>query len=304
MKSIAFQHFPRLIEEGGERLLFNPVQKKRAKNRPEERVRLRWVEYLLHQTDQRKSRIGFEAPVKLRQDPNSVRADLVLYSDNLTPEILIECKAETIPLTEATAEQAARYNSKLDAKYICLTNGVSDFWFEADSRSSHEIESPLTETSSIRDVAETPSWWAERGFCSPEMKSKLSEKLTNLLIRFWYESGDSNIRYLGFDQNPLNIPMNHYYRMLVRDDLKMAVTFTGGRSHETSLIAVLNRNGRNVGLMSANLKGILDEKESPVRIISKRGDQPAGPGELGKLFEGDDGLDESSYFDILIPFFD
>jgi hypothetical protein len=85
MKSIAIHHFPLIIPQPGEKYLYNPVLKKRFKNRPEERVRLRWVEYLLHQTEWPKSRIGFEAPVSLPQEENTLRADLVLYNRDFSP---------------------------------------------------------------------------------------------------------------------------------------------------------------------------------------------------------------------------
>src|SRR5690625_4991616 len=116
-------YYPEFILDGNQKWLFNPILKRRFKNLPEERIRLQWVDYLLENKLWQRSRIGFETPVK-SADPESVlRADLVLYDQEFRPEILIECKAESIALTEATAEQAARYNRELGARKIILTNG-------------------------------------------------------------------------------------------------------------------------------------------------------------------------------------
>ena len=41
----------------------------------------------------------------------------------MTPIVLIECKAETVPLTQKTMDQAATYNRKLQVPYLILHNG-------------------------------------------------------------------------------------------------------------------------------------------------------------------------------------
>lgn len=301
MKSIAFQHFPRVVEEAGNRLLFNPVLKKRAKNRPEERVRLRWVEYLLHQTKVKKSRIGFEAPVRLKQEPNKVRADLVLYSDDLSPEILIECKAETIPLTAATAEQAARYNTELKASMICLTNGVSDYWFKTDGSRS---ESPIAETAPFAEAATSHSWWSERGFGSSSDSAVIKEQLPGLLIRLFSAQDHAEVRYLGFERNPFNLPMNHYYRLVKADHAKLAVSVTGSSSHGATLVAVLNRNGQNAGLMAAGLTDVMENGNEAVRVVTAGGKKQKSGGELFEVLTGGGELTSESLVELMLPFFD
>ncbi|HMB41744.1 MAG TPA: type I restriction enzyme HsdR N-terminal domain-containing protein, partial [Balneolaceae bacterium] len=132
MKSASLYHFPQVIIEDGQKWLFNPVLKKRFKNRPEERVRLQWVDFLLNQTDWNKNRIGFETPVQLRREDRALRADLLLYSDDVAPYALIECKSDQIKLSDSTAVQAARYNSLLHAPYIILTNGREDLVYKVE----------------------------------------------------------------------------------------------------------------------------------------------------------------------------
>lgn len=52
------------------------------------------------------------------------RADIVVFSKNLNPWMIVECKAASIPLSQAVFEQAARYNLKLEVEYLAITNGI------------------------------------------------------------------------------------------------------------------------------------------------------------------------------------
>ena len=51
------------------------------------------------------------------------RADAVVYTTAMQPLVLIECKAETVPLTQKTLDQAITYNRKLNVPYLILHNG-------------------------------------------------------------------------------------------------------------------------------------------------------------------------------------
>ena len=52
------------------------------------------------------------------------RCDAVVYDNAMQPLMLIECKAETVPLTQKTLDQAITYNRKLNVPYLLLCNGV------------------------------------------------------------------------------------------------------------------------------------------------------------------------------------
>ena len=52
------------------------------------------------------------------------RCDAVVYDAALAPLMIIECKAETVPLTQKTLDQAITYNRKLNVPYLLLYNGV------------------------------------------------------------------------------------------------------------------------------------------------------------------------------------
>lgn len=250
MKSIAIHHFPLIVHQPGEKYLYNPVLKKRFKNRPEERVRLRWVEYLLHQAGWSKSRIGFEAPVSLPQEENTLRADLVLYNRDVSPSILIECKAPDIALNRA-ASQAARYNRSIGARYICLTNGINDFWFDANSQPS---DSPVPARQNLSDISRDENWWSDRGFCSPDSPAEIRDCLNRMLPHFWSDDLSWPLQHLDFTSSFLPVGMNHDYRIAPLDEQsRMAVTFLGAPGTASYLVGVLNQNGGNRGVITVNL---------------------------------------------------
>lgn len=274
MKSIALNHFPQVRFEGSEKRLYNPILKKRYKNRPEERVRLKWLEYLLHQTSWKKSRIGFETPVHLRQEKNALRADLILYNKQMKPEVLVECKAGSVSLTQSVAEQAARYNVSVEAPYICLTNGVSDFWFEQQNGSVKPIESPIEESISNYSIDRKSEWWWERGFCSSDSSPELIERLNPIITHFLGETIDWPINYLDFPSSFLPIPLNHYYRVSpLTEETKLAITFLGAPGDHSYLIAILNQSGQNSGFLSIDLEQLIRRETDSAKLFSHHGEK-------------------------------
>ncbi len=51
------------------------------------------------------------------------RFDIIVYSSQHQPYIIIECKEMNVPLTEEVLQQALRYNIPVNAPYIVITNG-------------------------------------------------------------------------------------------------------------------------------------------------------------------------------------
>ena len=52
------------------------------------------------------------------------RCDAVVYDSAMQALMLVECKAETVPLTQKTLDQAITYNRKLNVPYLLLCNGA------------------------------------------------------------------------------------------------------------------------------------------------------------------------------------
>lgn len=265
--SVVKYQFPIFKFDQHGKWLYNPVLKKRFKNRPEERVRLQWVEFLLNQTEKKSSRIGFETPVKLRQEEHAVRADLILYNSKLEPEVLIECKAEQVSLMSGSAEQAARYNSEVGAEYIILSNGVKDLYYSKKGEMLGLDELPIVVHKNFDgEMERSGQYWADRGFCGPEPVH------VELLNRFWTRHEESEIRYLNFKESVLPIPMEHYYRLYrIEDSGKLAVGFLGGIGRESYMVAVLNERGVNEAVAVLELNQFQEQKKGSVTIYKKEG---------------------------------
>lgn len=90
------------------------------------------MNYLVNVKGYPASIIGMEREIEL--NGTKKRFDILVFDANKLPLILIECKAPYIDLTGDTLEQALRYNLVLKAKYIVISNGVSDFVWGDEQR--------------------------------------------------------------------------------------------------------------------------------------------------------------------------
>ncbi len=74
------------------------------------------------------AQIILEHPVLLNGQRQ--RADLVVVGSDGVAKLMCECKAADVKISQATLDQAVRYNSVLEARYILLTNGVNHHLYE------------------------------------------------------------------------------------------------------------------------------------------------------------------------------
>lgn len=88
---------------------------------PEEWVRQHWIHYFLEEKGYAASALITEQ--KLVLNGLTKRIDL-LVTQRTQPQILVECKAPSVKLTQAAFEQIARYNSIINAREIILSNGL------------------------------------------------------------------------------------------------------------------------------------------------------------------------------------
>jgi hypothetical protein len=113
----------------GQKLLFNPVQKSALVDRPEERVRLRMIEFLVREAGFSLNRMSTEIGIKSFTADSSLRTDILCFDELHRPLLLVECKSESVKLDEKAAIQIARYNRTVKAPYILLSNGLRDVLF-------------------------------------------------------------------------------------------------------------------------------------------------------------------------------
>ncbi len=136
-------HFPdaltaciQLKEGEGQELIFDAVRKKWLVCTPEEWVRQHAVHYLVA--------LGYsmhhlQIESGLKTGFNSKRSDIIA-NVNGRPEILVECKAPEVKLSQETFNQAFNYNNTIGAPYIWLTNGLQNLYWDCnEGKQLHQL---------------------------------------------------------------------------------------------------------------------------------------------------------------------
>lgn len=111
-------------------LIFDEIRKKFIVLTPEEWVRQHLVKYLLEEFKYPKSLINVEKQLKLNNTLK--RYDVVVYRNDGSIFLLVECKAPSIPISQLTFDQIARYNLSLDASYLMISNGLEHYYCQMD----------------------------------------------------------------------------------------------------------------------------------------------------------------------------
>ena len=111
-------------------LIFDIIRKKYVVLTPEEWVRQHVVLFLIEEKKYPISLIAVEKQLKI----NSLlkRTDVVVFNTKGTPEILIECKAPSVAISQATFDQIARYNLTAQSNYLMVTNGLNHYFCQID----------------------------------------------------------------------------------------------------------------------------------------------------------------------------
>jgi hypothetical protein len=111
-------------------LIFDSLRKKYVVLTPEEWVRQHFVQFLIHEKKYPVSLIAIEKQLVINNLKK--RTDIVIFSPSGTPNIIVECKAPHIKITQSTFDQIARYNLKLHATYLVVTNGLEHYFCVLD----------------------------------------------------------------------------------------------------------------------------------------------------------------------------
>lgn len=109
-------------EINGKKAIFDIVRKKYIILTPEEWVRQHFVHFLINHYHYPRSLIKIESGIRLNEMAG--RSDIIVYNRQGQVFLLVECKAPTIPLSNAVFEQASRYNINYKANYLLITNGL------------------------------------------------------------------------------------------------------------------------------------------------------------------------------------
>ncbi len=117
-------------EANGRREVFDVVRRRWVALTPEEWVRQQTVA-LLHN--------GYGYPLELMQIEAAItlngltkRCDIVVYDRSVKPFMIVECKKESVVLSQKVVDQACRYNLVLKVPYLMLTNGRQTLCLQVD----------------------------------------------------------------------------------------------------------------------------------------------------------------------------
>ena len=121
--------FNTIIEDGRTKV-FDPIRKIYCTLTPEEEVRQKMLYYLVEQKKYPSGLIAVEYSIKVNNLPK--RCDIVVFNKEAKPVMIVECKAEYVPITQKVLDQAIRYYSGMKVDYLLLTNGKTMFCYHID----------------------------------------------------------------------------------------------------------------------------------------------------------------------------
>ena len=130
----------KLRETNGHREVFDIVRNRFVALTPEEWVRQHFILYLHQQLLYPLELMQVEGSISL--NGMSKRCDIVVYDSNVRPLIIVECKKETVPLTQKVIDQACRYNLVLQVPFLCLTNGTQQICCQVDFENKQLLPIP------------------------------------------------------------------------------------------------------------------------------------------------------------------
>lgn len=106
--------------------VFDELRKKFVLLTPEEWVRQHVVQFLIKEKNIPKSLINVEKQLKV--SGLIKRYDVLVYNPDGSIFLVVECKAASVPVTQDTFDQIARYNLALKATFLMVTNGIEHYF--------------------------------------------------------------------------------------------------------------------------------------------------------------------------------
>jgi len=110
--------------------IFDEIRKKFIILTPEEWVRQHVVHFLILEKKYPKSLINVEKSLKI--NGLTKRYDVVVYKNDGSILILVECKSTSIKISQTVFDQIARYNLTLNAEYLMVSNGLNHYYSKMD----------------------------------------------------------------------------------------------------------------------------------------------------------------------------
>lgn len=134
----------------GQQQIFDEIRRKYVALIPEEWVRQHFINYLVNDKKFPKGLIAVEHPLIINNV--SHRADIVAFSSDAKPLVVVECKASDVAINQSVIHQISRYNILLKAPILILTNGLVHFCIQIDFDNNRSL--PLDSIPSYKDLIE------------------------------------------------------------------------------------------------------------------------------------------------------
>ena len=110
--------------------IFDVIRKKFIILQPEEWVRQHCIHYLISEKKYPKTLINIEKELIIYGLKK--RYDIVVFNSDGSIQIIVECKAPKISITQGTFDQISRYNLSVMANYLMVTNGLEHYYCQMD----------------------------------------------------------------------------------------------------------------------------------------------------------------------------
>ena len=115
--------------------VFDPIRKKLVALTPEERVRQALLQHLLRNLAYPADLIQVEGSIMVGR--LSKRCDIVVYSRQFQPLMIVECKQPEVAISQKVLDQVCRYNLALHVPYLLLTNGNNSLMLRVSEAEPH-----------------------------------------------------------------------------------------------------------------------------------------------------------------------
>ena len=127
-------HYPvhefRMKKENNREMIFDESRKTWLRLTPEEWVRQNFIRYLIHTKNYPSSLVALEKKIMVGE--MTKRFDILVFSKEHQPWMMVECKSTTVSLNEEVLNQVLRYNIAMPVQYLVITNGTSCMAFKKE----------------------------------------------------------------------------------------------------------------------------------------------------------------------------
>lgn len=123
--------------------VYDPLRRKNVALTPEEEVRQSVIKWLRDTAGVPVTHM--ESEYTFEYNRRQYRADILVFDRNLSPLMLVECKAPSVTLSTSVIDQVVRYTRVLKVKYILVTNGLKTHVLGAAADGGYEYLSVMPE---------------------------------------------------------------------------------------------------------------------------------------------------------------